>query len=217
MIYKKALVAFAALGTLGICSAAHAELACNVSGVYTGVGVGYGNTDYGTEVRNVYNINGSIEGVSTQIQEDGVAGRAYLGYQFNQYFGVETGYNVFSPTTYSYNGVSAARLKTEAWDVLAKIGTPFGDSGFSGNLKAGVTNVMTNVDRGLLVSSAESAPAYTSGASFNDWDPTAGAGIAYNFNKNLAMDISYLHTFATGGVTTPSTDLVTLGVSYLFA
>lgn len=208
MRFKTLSVVALAAGALGLCSAAYAS-----QGFYIGGQAGYGQADYDVS-------NPNIPGVSLSKDEDGIAGRAYVGYQFNQYFGVETGYTKFSDSTYKYKAfgqtIAEVKAKTQQWDVLAKAGMPFGCSGFRGDIKAGAAYVMSDFDASAVGFGKNSD-------SENNWDPAAGASLTYNFNKNFAVDVSYLHTFGSGssnhgnGNTNPDTNLATVGVSYLFA
>lgn len=191
-----------AASTIGLCSAAYAD-----QGFYVGGQAGYGSADYGSAA--------SI-GASTKT-DDGIAGRIYAGYQFNPFFGLETGYTQFSDNKYKFKdtifGDFNETIDTSEWDILAKAGMPFGCTGFRGDIKAGGAYVMA------------SAHALGLSESHDRFAPVAGASVSYNFNKNLAADVSYLHTFGSdsdlhlgqSGNGTPDTNLVTVGISYLFA
>lgn len=196
MSLKTLSVIALAAGALGLCSSAYAS-----NGFYVGGQAGYGNAGYDTT------------GTSST-DEGGFAGRAYAGFQFNRYFGLESGYTWFSDNTYKFLGDTLkVTTKTDQWDILAKAGMPFGCTGFRGDIKAGAAYVMTDADTDFLGSEVASD-------SDNKWEPAAGASISYNFNKNFAADISYLHAFGSSddnNFNKPDTDLATLGVSYLFA
>lgn len=209
MSLKTLTVVALAAGTLGLCSAAYAD---SSTGFYVGGQAGYGNPDYDVSNSNVPNVSFSKD-------EGGLAGRAYVGYQFNQYFGVETGYTLFSDNTYKFSGPGGSanlKFETQQWDILAKAGMPFGCSGFRGDIKAGAAYVMSKLN----------ATDFSGSDSDNSWNPAAGASLTYNFNKNFAVDVSYLHTFGSSSSIrnhfkndnfSPNTNLTTLGVSYLFA
>lgn len=205
MSLKTLSVIALAAGTLGLCSAAYAD---SSTGFYVGGQAGYGNANY------------DVSGASST-DEGGLAGRAYVGYQFNQFFGLETGFTQFSDNTYKFNFPPVfngeIKAKTQQWDILAKAGMPFGCSGFRGDIKAGAAYVMSDVDVSGDLHGSDSD---------NTWNPAAGASLSYNFNRNFAIDVSYLHTFGSSSTirrqfnnenVSPDTDLVTLGVSYLFA
>lgn len=211
-----------AISALGLCSTAYAK-SCN-SGIYIGGQFGYGQTNYG------------LSGTRNSTQ-DGEAGRAYVGYQFNPYFGLETGYSVFSDTTFKTRGTLVdtagnvdtitgnVKAQTQQWDILAKAGLPFGCTGLRGDIKAGAAYVMSKVNWNVSNSSPAFSKFNASGSeSENSWSPALGASLAYNFTKNFAADISYLHTFGSDSkigfkndIDSPDTDLATIGLSYLFA
>jgi hypothetical protein len=215
MNFRKLSVVLIALSTIGLSSAAYADSDCS-SGFYIGGQLGYGNVDYGNVVTDTFteDFGDTPQAlgltVTKNVKESGFAGRVYGGYQINQYFGAEAGYTRFTNNTYKAtatdsSGAMAAILdtsvKTQQIDILGKIGTPFGNSGFRADLKAGPVYVKSSGG-----SSSE-----------NNWDPAAGASFAYNFTQSFAMDVSYLHAFGSGSISSPNTDLATLGVSYLFA
>jgi opacity protein-like surface antigen len=194
----KTLSAFAIAGAALVCSSVYAD---PFTGVYVGGQVGYGsiNSDHH------YWGNNS---------DDGFAGRPYIGYQLNQYFGIETGYTFFSDNDHTWSdGLgNVLKLKTsvDQWDILLKVGMPFGCSGFRGDVKIGAADVMP--DGKLTLNGTEVASSHDD----DQWDPAAGVGVSYFLNKNVAVDVSYLHTFGSGNQDF-DTDLVTLGVAYYFS
>jgi OmpA-OmpF porin, OOP family len=220
MSVKTLSVALVTLGTLSLCSAAFADQN-DGHGIYIGGQVGYGKAGYGSDIRDFFK-----SAPNSNTDEGGIAGRGYVGYQFNQYIGIETGYTIFSDHTYkgydSYNGYGLSvedKLKTDAWDILGKVGMPFGNSGFSGNVKAGVAYIMAKSE----LSASSSGTTVSVSDETNAWKPVAGAGVAYNFNKNLAVDVSYLHYFGSNShlfdrnISAPNADFVGVGISYRFA
>jgi hypothetical protein len=81
-------------------------------------------------------------------------------------------------------------------------------------VKAGGAHVMTKFDASHVSESL----------GLNDvsnWKikPVAGASISYNFNRNVAVDVSYLHVFGEpkgDSIGAPRSDLAMLGLSFLF-
>jgi len=209
-------------GLVGCCSAAVAAPSAYTdytgqplgTGFYLGVGAGYGQADYGSNIKDAYNAYPIHSN-----DEDDIAGRAYLGYQITPIFGVEAGYSLFTDNTYegqSSNGAttSTSRLSTQTIDLLATIGTPLYFHGFGLTLKGGAAYVISDYSHSGNGSDASFAPADNS----NDrLAAAAGASIIYKLPNNLAADISYLHIFAPAHLDSPETDLVTLGLSYRFA
>ena len=201
MINNKLLVALAAIGSIALSTPALSM--SSPAGVYLGGQLGWGNTDY--------DIDRTALHPSINAGEDGFAGRGYVGFQFNRFLGLETGLAAFTKTDLpSHFG----DIKTLQWDLLAKVGTPFGDSGFRGDVKFGAAQIFTDYDAsedGLIAGFHDSSRSVTR--------PIAGASISYDFCSNVAMDVSYLHGFGDlhghDRHFTPNTDLVTLGVSVL--
>jgi hypothetical protein len=185
------------------------------TGFYAGAGVGYGQADYGTRVKDSYNAYPIHSN-----DEDDIAGRAYLGYQITPVFGLEAGYSLFSDNVYkgqTTGGVttSKTRLTTQTIDLLATLGTPLVFHGFGLTLKGGAAYEMSDYHHSGNGSDAGVAPRDRSNDRFA---PAAGASIIYKFpNTAMAGDISYLHIFAPATTTSPETDLVTVGLSYRFA
>jgi OOP family OmpA-OmpF porin len=225
MISKKILVLVGALSGVSFSSMAFADDMgyYNYAGFYVGAQAGYGNADYGSDIKKAFQ-----QAPNYSTKEAGIAGCAYIGYQFNDYFGLEAGYTLFSNNTYEGSIPpllsTSIKLKTQQVDLLGKIGIPFGDSGFRGDLKAGAAYVRSTLD--VPTSSNLFGVSTSTSQSQNNWDPAAGLSIAYNFNQNFAIDLSYLHAFGSGDIKkdssgnldiSPNTDLITIGVSYLFA
>lgn len=211
---NRLLVALAAAGALSLSVPTFAH-----AGVYVGGQLGWGQTDYGLNFDNFEFVddvfNGNIR------DESGVAGRIYLGYQFNSYVGLEIGAALFSDSEFyiTNNTTLEGRvdINTSQYDLLLKVGAPFGCSGFRGDIKLGIADVVTGVDHG----------------GWDRWDTddnneinfALGASLSYNINRCVAVDVSWLHTFGNNGNSnnfdtnrdfSPDTDLVTLGVSYTF-
>jgi len=267
MVSKKLLVAIAAASTLGMSLSTVAATACNTGcpGVYIGAQAGWGqvSTKHHQNDRNRKGHHGNLRGDddnhhgddnrSSSRSNDGFAGRLYLGYQFNQYFGLESGVAGFFTDSDNHRnndrndnhhgGHGGLRGDDDhhgkkgnhhshdnnlgQWDLLARVGTPFGCSCFRGDLKGGVAYLFNgNSDSDRVI-------------------PVAGASVAYSFCQNISVDLSYLHGFGSNGggnhdnndhhdhhlrgddnhkndrnghdsLRVKSTDLVTIGVSYLF-
>lgn len=218
MVSKKMLVALAAASTLGMSLSTVAATACNTGcpGVYVGAQAGWGEVKYRNHERRRHHDH----------DNGGFAGRVYLGYQFNPYIGLETGVAGFFESDHHNGGRRNhdSHNHVGQWDLLARVGTPFGDSGFRGDLKGGAAYLFSSHDH------------HNHGHDSDNIIPAAGASLAYSFCHNVMVDVSYLHGFGTesshhhrgyrqvieGGHhhhdsnRVKSTDLVTLGVSYLF-
>jgi opacity protein-like surface antigen len=164
------------------------------TGPYVGGQLGYGQTEYGFSK-------------SSDVDENGLAGRVYAGYQFNPYLGLEMGGSIFSDVDLPHG----ASLSTTQLDVLAKIGTPFGDSNLRGDIKGGIAAIRTEYE----------AARYSLRHDFDNTEIKAivGASLTANVTRQLAVDVSYLHGFGDPDKdkhAAPRTDLLTLGMSYQF-
>jgi hypothetical protein len=273
MVSKKLLVAIAAASTLGMSLSTVAATACNTGcpGVYVGAQAGWGqvSTKIHRAQKNDRHHNDGLRtdgddrnrsNSSGSLNSDGFAGRLYLGYQWNNYFGLESGVaGFFTSSDFHQNndrdnnhhngghgglrgGENHHKDKDKnhhtstnnvgQWDLLARVGTPFGCSGFRGDLRGGV---------GYLFNGNEHSDS-------SRFIPVAGASVGYCFCQNIMVDLAYLHGFGSSGsshhddkddhhdhhsrgdnhdnknscddkhdkLNVKSTDLVTIGVSYLF-
>ncbi len=217
MVSKKMLVALAAASTLGMSLSTVAATACNTGcpGVYVGAQAGWGQVKY---------RNNHHEGRRHHNDDNGgFGGRVYLGYQFNPYIGLETGVAGFFKDSDHHHDRNGSHNNVGQWDLLARVGAPFGDSGFRGDIKGGAAYLFNGND-------------HHNGGDSDRIIPAAGASLAYSFCQNVMVDLSYLHGFGTDGDNhhhgrrqseenhhhhhdsnrVKSTDLVTIGVSYLF-
>jgi hypothetical protein len=219
MVKNKLFVALAAMSGLGfsVVTSAQSGLMSPWSAVYVGVQGGWGKTDY--DLDKFLEANGFDD----HIHQDGLAGRVYIGYQYNQYLALETGFAGFSEVDL-VNDIGD--IQTTQWDLLLKVGTPLG-CGFRGDIKLGAAYIMPFIDIGDI-ETPTSADDDTVGDDESSYDDTgnglrivAGASLTYSFWNNFSVDLSYLHTFSDpdggeGRIHVPSIDLVTFGISYLF-
>ena len=237
MISRKLLIALAASTAVGFALPTFAGYAnCSCSGVYIGGQLGWGQVDHKHRHHWSEEISG-FDHSHHNNNEDGLAGRAYLGYQFNQYIGLETGFAGFSTDDPSYghdhdrqehhhHHSDGWKVRTTQWDLLARLGSPFGDSGWRGDVKLGAAGVFIDNDDHFHIHDRQESH---HGHDNTQWGPAAGASLTYNFNRCVAMDLSYLHVFGDLDhhhhhddvndyhyTNESNTDLVTIGVSYLF-
>ncbi|MDQ2994055.1 MAG: outer membrane beta-barrel protein [Pseudomonadota bacterium] len=211
---NRLLVALATAGLLSVSVPTFAHC-----GVYVGGQLGWGHVDYSdlSDFRLVFDSD-LLEDDSSN---DGIAGRAYLGYQFNSYFGAEIGWGIFSDVNIPFTGLD---LSTQQVDLLLKVGTPFGCSGFRGDIKFGIADVFWDLNH-----DASDTVIFESDNDSNI-NFALGASVSYSLSRQVSVDLSYLHVFGDHGdgffldldsnrITnngSPDTDLVTLGVSYTF-
>lgn len=183
-----------------------------ISHLYVGGQLGDGKADYG----DIFSSTASLL-PNHNSYENGLAGRFYLGYQLTPYIGGETGYSIFSDTSYKATNLtngnfSTLTIKTEMWDILGVVGMPIRQSGFRGDIKAGAAYVMSqgNLSSNLLGNNS---------AHDNNWNPASGISISYSINHNFLADVTYLHIFGAPDVTknlNANIDFIALGVKYLF-
>lgn len=199
MINNKLLMGAASIGLLGLSLPAFALLDC--SGFYLGAqaGVSYSS----------YDLDSFLD---EHLDNNGRVGRVYLGYQLNLFLGIETGFALFSEVDLPKD---FGDIKTAHWDLLLKVGMPLGETGFRVDVKGGAAYFMADFDADDLANTV----------GFHDkekkeYDPVAGVSLAFNFNKNFSVDVSYLHVFGdpkSGALGTPNVDMATVGFSVLFA
>lgn len=170
------------------------------SGVNVGLQFGYGNTSYNKALFS-----------RLDIREDGIAGRIYLGNQFNQYVGLELGGVFYTETDLTHD---AGRIRTEQLDLLLRLGSPIFCSHFRADLKLGAAVMFIDIDPTDVGRAQGIAHEFST-----ETRPAAGISFAYNFNRNIAMDVSYLHVFGnrkSDSHQAPDTQLATLGLSFFF-
>lgn len=200
MINNKTKLGVAAVVLSSVVSAS--AMAAALPGAYVGAGLGYGN------------VHQSVSDVDNS-KDSGLAGRAFAGWQFNQYLATELGWSKFTDATFKANSPFASvhgKLKTDAVDVVVKGILPVADS-FNLYAKAGAAYVMSRADASVTLFGY---PANYDEKE-NKWFPTFGAGATYDFTPNVAADLSYSRIQKTGNSDIfNSTDLYTVGLIYSF-
>lgn len=140
--------------------------------------------------------------------------RPAVGYRFNDYIALETGYTSIVNDHYNggdNNGIGTLgpdHYRLYTIDLSGKFIYPF-KSGFSVFAKAGAAYAHQSAFN-QAYSNLE--PSVDSNS--NSILPLAGAGISYNFTQNFATDISYTRMFGNNNI--GSINLIGLGVSYTF-
>ena len=206
MSFKKtaviATIACAASGMSAASLAATSMSNNNTSGFVVGVQGGYGDTHW-SDLRN-----------GSDVKDTGFAARGFIGFDLNQYFGIESGYTYLPKTTLKGVPSSELEIKNYAIDLLAKLSIPVTPV-FSLYAKAGGSYLNSKLEVSGLGSSTET-----------HIGPAFGVGAAYEVVPNLAIDLSWMrfsggnafkdsNTGFTQGYQ-PSPDVVLLGVSYKF-
>lgn len=218
--------------TVLLCGLAGALLSSSAfaakDGLYVGGQVGYGSNNSSASSLNASSIPIAIGNTQTtlsgpanvSVDNDGIAGRAFLGYQFNKYLSLEGGYTQYSDTT--INNVYGVRGSDEslfegAIDGVVKGSLPITDR-FSLYAKGGVAYAMAQ-DLGkndvTSVSSSQSGLIY-----LNDYNtqnnyafrPTYGVGASFDITNRLSTDISWSQI--VGGNSIPTTNFAALGLTF---
>lgn len=238
MANYKLLATVAAVSTLGMSTLALAEGQApstpDNSGVYVEGQLGYnyfqGDKAYKTNINALSGVTG------TKFNSGHFAGRAAVGYQFNQYVALEAAYDYLGNTKYtgtSQGSNFTAKTDAYAFDLAAKGILPLSmvsDALTNANIfaKAGAALVGTK-------SNVTSGSARVSGMAKRNYKvaPELGGGFGYNLDNGIGLDVSYMHIFGRNKVQTtggnaifganaadgfvPSSNLILAGVSYRFA
>jgi len=216
MLIKKSVLAIAALslsaaaiandGAYGVPSNPSFS---SDSGFVVGIQGGYGDNHWGD-----YSPYGSLSSFpGNNISTSGFAARGYVGFDFNQYIGLETGYTYLPTTDVTlFTGVPQFNIKSYAIDLLAKLSVPITNV-FGLYAKAGGSYLHSNFSNSLA------APAGDSSSS--NIGPAFGVGAEYEVIPNLAIDLSWMRfsgqsNQSVGESYQPSPDVVLLGISYKF-
>ncbi len=175
------------------------------------------------------------------VDDTGLAGRLYAGYQFNPYFAMEAGYTQFSKTEFSmlantsvttlegtgdtnsstyYNG----DISEHAVDLSAKGTLPL-QYGFGLYVKAGLSyiqadryvNAFTNAGATTTNVNAYNVPVETTySQTYQAVRPNYGGGIDYTIpNTNVDVEIFYNEIAGAGAI--PTASMWGGGLAYKFA
>jgi len=204
----KKLLVVSAIAAFGLTSAAFAgglpeempmapsAVSSSDTGVYLGIEGGYGLTNW----KNLEKLTGGFK-ISN---DNGVVGRAFLGYDINRYFATEVGYSYF------FNKVKAGNdegsLKTQNVDLMLKLKAPVVDN-FDLYAKIGGNYLMSKGDD----------------ISVKNFNVAFGAGADYSITPNIIANVEWLRfngnnkvEFSDDAKYQPSTDAFMVGLRYKF-
>jgi opacity protein-like surface antigen len=242
MFLRKFIIGTVAVATLGASAAVFADNNSNPSndtanfnkdsGVYLRGQLGYGFA--GSDV------SGQVLAGSTPVpvlidnnKSDGITGRVAVGYDFNKYFALESGYSLLSSFNSTFTGsnsfliggtsYSSANVKSSLWtvDLMGKAMLPLNKlfvfvEGGGAYVHANNSALSTVASNGTLgTQTVTILPANSNGVI----EPKAGAGLGYNFTNHIGVDVSYDRIFATSGnsgIAIPSINTVMGGLTYKF-
>ena len=196
-------LSIALLSLAGISSVA---LAAN-PGAYVGAGIGYG---YGEISKAKGGPNLSVS------QRNGnAAGRVFGGYNFNQNFGVEGGYNYYGALTSKASDKTGTPWninysnQLQSADLVAKAYLPISDSGF---------NIYALGGGAYVHSSEKVSGTIVAQETTNKVLPKFGVGLAYaipNSGVTTSLEVSRIQSVGKAS-NIPNIDTAMLTVSYTF-
>jgi hypothetical protein len=225
------------LGVIGVAASTVALAETNAStyckpGFYAGIQGGRGDTFYHANdvmpqtavsvTDPIFDITVSEGVVNQQVDDIGISGRLYGGYQFNPYFALETGFTQFNKTDFSGDayvivddvrlpaGTVSGEITERAVDLVGKATLPL-QYGFGLYAKAGLA----------LITSDRHTTEVPTGITFdtNSYQavrPTYGAGIDYTI-PNTALDVEVFYSEIAGRGLIKTASLWGGGLAYKFA
>jgi len=170
-------------------------------GAYIGGGIGYSKLE---------NFNDATAG------SGGVGGKAFVGYNFNKFFGLEAGYMQFANTKYTYKPMPVVNFTTKlgAATLLGKAYLPFQNNTVNLFASLGVAEYFSDVSVGSAYSSVK-----VSRTQFGQ-SLVAGLGASYQVSTqvNTSLEYTYMqgHSASGSNYGIPNSNLVTLNLAYGF-
>lgn len=196
-------------------------------GFYVGAGLGASRLD----TPNQFLFNISQTGGKTSRQLGGLGGRIFGGYNFNEYFGVETGYARYAQSTYKANlqgnsTNSSIKYSLGALDVVGKGYLPLSNSGFNLYGLAGLARVSSQTqykNQGGVPLAQGIVTPRTGTHTYSKVRPVYGVGVSYDIPQtNFVTNLEFSRIQGSGNMKTsqsaiPSANMLTLNVSYNFS
>ncbi|EKE01981.1 MAG: outer membrane protein [uncultured bacterium] len=220
----KKLLVVSAIAALGFTSAALAgglpeempmapAAMTSDAGIYVGINGGWGLTNW----KNF----GDRTGVITNISNDnGVVGRAFVGYDFNRYFATEFGYSYFfnQPKLNAGSTTDYKISRTQTLDLVGKGKLPVVDN-FDLYAKLGVGYMMSKVK---LETTTEGIANFSGNR--NVFNVVYGAGADYYITPNVIANVEWLRVNGSAKFNStddqkkyqPYTDAFMVGLRYKF-
>jgi opacity protein-like surface antigen len=149
--------------------------------------------------------NDACDGLSSCDDTD-VGWKAFGGYQFSRYLGLEGGYVDFGKVSGTDTSSGLGELDAEGWGVFVSgVGTlPIGDRfGVFGKIGAAYTDI-------------EVSSSTTGSESDNGLGLTFGVGGFMNILRNLSVRVEWERFQDAGGDVEADIDLISVGVAYKF-
>lgn len=187
---------------------------------YAGANAGESRTKINGDNLSVQFLDFGYSDAKTQTDTRSTAFRVFGGYQLNRYIGVEAGYADLGESNIRANviptGVFERRIKTTGFDVSV-VGTLPVTSKFALFARAGAfmserkTSFATSGDVELLAS--------VQGSTERQTKATFGAGVTYDFTKNIALraEVSQTRKYPDELLSqNQNIDVYSMGVQYRF-
>lgn len=201
-------------------------------GAYAGLGLGGSRAVLDVfdhqQVNNIYALGGKLSNDYSSL-----AGRIYGGYNFNQYFGLEAGYNAFgtSKQTAKIPGSEnqGVKYKLSSFDLRGKAYLPLLDNTANVYAIAGIAYAKQDVDSNVT---APSEPSIINNLRANELKsnnrvrPVIGVGANYNVSQQITAGLEYTRLQGVGSLdkdtasnakAMPNIDTVMFTLAYNFA
>lgn len=185
-----------------------------VCGPYLGVGAGY--SILGTPSKNLFTPTNS------GYERGGVGGRAFLGYNFAQYFGIEGGYARYARSKYtgSIGGLdSSIRYYGRSADIVGKFYVPLGTDRVNLYVLAGAVSFWEQIKyaNAGVPTVSNFAPPATGTTNQRRTRPIYGGGLSFNIVRHFTMAAEYTYIqqlghFNTTPLAVPNAQLATLNM-----
>ncbi|VVC75230.1 hypothetical protein AQUSIP_05180 [Aquicella siphonis] len=195
-----------------------------IPGPYAGVGLGPSKLD--TPSGDIFAVDPNSGG-HTAKSAGGLGGRAYAGFNFNHYFGIEAGIARYAKTRYtgSLNNLnSSLEYSMNTIDIVAKTYLPLGESKLSLYALGGaaaVNNAVKYQDGGVPVVS-DFLALNRGSKSQRKIRPVYGVGIGYDIPKShMTAGVEFKRVQGLGNINTstnamPPANMATFSLTYNF-
>jgi OOP family OmpA-OmpF porin len=219
------------IGTTVLGISALGVMAANAAapGVYVTGQLGYANTHMDAKTNTDYiNRNTPLDihthnGSDSNLDNDGLAGRIALGYQFNPNFALEAGYLRLAKAKLDGLGEGefpvTLKLQQNLVDLVAKGIVPIGDK-FNLYGKAGLAYINTDIQAGTKDDNGNTSVSFDLNKSLNvnrhELAPEVALGVSYDITPNVSIDTSWTHIQPIGKNRPGNIDFIAVGLGYNF-
>ncbi|RDH40827.1 MAG: hypothetical protein CFE62_001460 [Candidatus Aquirickettsiella gammari] len=219
------------IGTTVLGISALGVMAANAAapGVYVTGQLGYANTHMDAKTNTDYiNRNTPLNfhthnGSDSNLDNDGLAGRIALGYQFNPNFALEAGYlRLGKAKLDGFDGEEVPvtlKLQQNLVDLVAKGIVPIGDK-FNLYGKAGLAYINTDIQGGIKDDNGNTSISFDLNKSLNinrhELAPEVALGVSYDITPNVSIDTSWTHIQPIGKNRPGNIDFIAVGLGYNF-